>query len=291
MSKLALGTAQFGLDYGINNERGKVPDREVTAILDFAAASGITTLDTAAAYGDSEERLGRYLAGGGRRFQLISKLQKNAADPARALAASLARLQAGALYGFLLHDFKTYENDPSVWEKLQALRTEGKVGKIGFSLYYPAELEKLLTAGLRIDLVQLPYNLFDRRFARYFDRLKKAGVEVHVRSLFLQGLFFRPVAALSAHFNGVKGKLTALRDLAARHKLSLLELALGFALANGAVDKAVVGVDSLANLQEIVAAERTASKAGKLPELADLQEDDEAIILPFNWTKEKSDAR
>jgi len=291
MSKLALGTAQFGLDYGINNVRGKVPDREVTEILDFAADNGIETLDTAAAYGDSEERIGRYLASGSRRFQIISKLQKGATDLTKALADSLARLQVGSLYGFLLHDFRAYENEPTIWETLKKLRSQGKVKKIGFSLYYPAELERLLTAGLQFDLVQLPYNLFDCRFERYFDRLKKAGVEIYVRSLFLQGLFFRPVDLLSAHFNGVKGKLKALRDLSARHNISLLELCLGFALANRAIDKAVVGVDSLANLREIVAAERSSQEISWLPELAEMKEEDEAIILPFKWEKERAGVR
>ena len=289
MSKLALGTAQFGLDYGINNRRGMIPEGEIAQILSYATVHGIDTLDTAAAYGDSEERIGRYQAGSGQKFKIVSKLPKDAGDPVAALTGSLAKLKANSLYGYLFHDFQTYENNRGAWDELVALKAQGQIKKIGLSLYYPAELEKALADGLMFDLVQVPYNVFDRRFERYLPDLKKLGVEVHVRSIFLQGLFFREVATLSHYFDRIKNKLTRLREIAGREKSSLLEVTLGFALANPLIDKVVIGVDNLSNLQEILAAEDVAVQAaGQTVDLSELREDDEAIILPFNWEKEKA---
>jgi len=284
MSKLALGTAQFGLDYGINNQRGKIPDQEIKEILSLAVASGIDTLDTASAYGDSEVRLGRYLAEIRQTLKIISKLPKDAVDPAAEITNSLKKLRLEKLYGYLFHDFRTFAENRKLWEQVSALKEQGRIDKIGLSLYYPAELEQALNNGIKLDLVQVPYNIFDRRFEEYFPKLKKQGVEIHVRSIFLQGLFFRDIDSLSPYFDRVKDKLIKLRQAADRAKRTLPELAIGFALANKAIDKIVVGVDSLANLRELVAAEKSGSIADKF---FDLREDDEAIVLPFKWEKER----
>lgn len=292
MSKIVLGTAQFGLDYGINNQRGKIPDREISDILVYASANGVETLDTAAAYGDSEERIGRFMTGNGKKFKIVTKLPKDVADPARELDLSLAKLQIDSLYGYLFHDFQTYAGSPDLWGKLRVAKSQGKISKLGLSLYYPFELERVLKDELEIDLVQIPYNIFDRRFEPYLSELKKRGTEVHVRSVFLQGLFFREIETLSPYFNQVRGKLTKLRKMASQGKSSLLDLLLGFALLNPMIDKVVVGVDNLANLQEIIKAEKQLGQREiNFGDLDDMQEDDEVIILPFNWEKERSGVR
>jgi aryl-alcohol dehydrogenase-like predicted oxidoreductase len=287
MSRIALGTAQFGLDYGINNQRGKIPDQEIGLILDHAAAEGVDTIDTASAYGDSEERIGSYLVRKNKPFKIVSKISKNAVNPTAELTSSLNKLKVDALYGYLFHDFPTYTGNRQLWEQVSALKEQGKVKKIGLSLYYPAELEQALDDGLKLDLIQVPYNIFDRRFEGYFPELKRQGVEVHVRSVFLQGLFFREIESLSPYFDRVKAKLLKLREAARQAKRTMLQFTLGFALANRSVDRIVVGVDNLRNLQEIIAAERSAKEINTP---AELREDDESIILPFNWAKEQANA-
>ena len=185
-SKLVLGTVQFGLQYGVNSA-GRPSEEGVKAILREAAAQGIRMLDTSSAYGNAEEILGRCIPDGAP-FRLVSKYPKGEASVASVFAQSLRRLGTGHLYGYLLHHFEVFRANPAVWEEFRALKEQGLVDKIGFSLYEPSELEFILEQGVPFDLLQIPYNLLDRKFEPYMRELHAKGVEIHVRSTFLQGL-------------------------------------------------------------------------------------------------------
>src|SRR5690606_6759080 len=104
------------------------------------------------------------------------------------LKESLSNLNREKLYGYLFHHFKTYKSNPDLLETLYSKRDKGVVEKVGFSLYYETELEELLEKDIQFDVLQIPFNIFDHRFRKYFALLKKRGVEIHVRSVFLQGL-------------------------------------------------------------------------------------------------------
>ncbi|MDD5491129.1 MAG: aldo/keto reductase [bacterium] len=287
MQKLALGTAQFGMDYGINNTRGRVPADEVLAILNEARKAGVDTLDTAAGYGESEKVLGVYLKQNRGIFKIISKL--SSADTTavkQSLAVSLDNLGQIGLYGYLIHNFTFYQKNPHIWDLLGELKSQGTVKKIGFSLYYPAELDNIFSHDLAIDLVQLPYNVLDQRFYRYFPELKKRKIEIHIRSVFLQGLLFKKPEELSLHFQKIVGKIKTLRDLAVQNKSTIAEVCLNFVCQENMVDKVVVGVDSLANFQEILQAVQLGETIqSPIAALRNLAEVDESLIVPMNWKK------
>ncbi|MFA4884237.1 MAG: aldo/keto reductase [Candidatus Margulisiibacteriota bacterium] len=289
MNKLTLGTVQFGLDYGVNNQRGKVPREEVFAILDEAAAAGVDLLDTAYGYGESETVIGEYLRFKKNYFQLVSKLPKcQVAEAPNYLAETLQRLGRTSLYGYIFHDFETYRFQPVIYDWLVEQKRSGKIAKIGFSLYYPKELDELLTNEVPFDLVQFPYSIFDRRFEDYLPTLKRKGIEVHVRSVFLQGLAFKNPAELDPSFNAIKDKITSLRSLASLNNISIQAICLNYAVLNDQVDQVIVGVDSPENLKELIlAAGRSSEVAGLLPELDQLKEQNEEILLPFNWAGKK----
>lgn len=285
MNKLALGTVQFGLDYGIKNARGRIPESEVADILRTASASGIDTLDTAAAYGDSESVIGRTLESSSR-FRVVTKYPagENARGAREELAASLGRLGRKSVYGYLLHSFASWEQRPSTLEELFDCREAGLTEKIGISLYRPEEVDRLLDSGAVIDLVQVPYSLLDRRFERVFGRLRDEGVEVHVRSVFLQGLLLMPVETLHPRFASIKDGLGAMHGLAQELGVSAAALCLGFAASNPCVSKTVIGVDSLRDLNENVRAYADGERVGlALQNLPDISSSDESIILPYNW--------
>jgi len=282
--KLALGTAQFGLAYGISNRAGQVPKAEVFKILDLAAAAGINLLDTAFAYGTSEAAIGSYLGASGRKFRLVSKLPPRSSAARRSLIKSLQRLRAKKLSGYLVHDFAFFRRNPRVLKVLQELKKEGLIEKIGFSLYHPAELEYLLRNDFSFQLVQFPYSVLDQRFAPLLPLLQKKKIEVHVRSVYLQGLVFRAPQSLSGQFKPIAPKLTKLQQIAASSGLSTGALCLNFALLNKGVDKVIIGVDSARQLQENLDFCMLAGKVKKLlKSLAKLHESDEQIILPTNW--------
>jgi aryl-alcohol dehydrogenase-like predicted oxidoreductase len=282
--RLALGTAQFGLAYGLNNQAGQPSTAAVAAVLAAAQATGLTLLDTAAAYGNSEARLGE-LAGENLAFSLITKLAAGPpAQVAQHLRESLARLRRPQLYGVLFHAFGPLQAEPAAWQALQAARAAGQVARIGVSLYHPHEAEWLLAEGWDIDLVQVPFNVLDQRFAAVLPRLVEHGVEVHVRSAFLQGLLLRDPADLPDFFWPLAPKIKHLRNLAAEAGVPLPALLLLFAAFAPGVARAVIGVDSVANLHENLAAAAYRAAAESLrPALAVLAELTDTFILPYAW--------
>ena len=285
--KLSLGTVQFGMDYGINNPRGKIPKEEVFEILEEAEKNGIDTLDTAYAYGDSEKVIGEYLKNTKSHLKVISKLPPCEVEKTEAFFhTSLQNLQTDSIYGYLLHDFGKYPENVKKLEVLGNLKAGNKIQKIGFSLYYPKELEYLIENKISIDIIQIPHNLFDQRFSIYFPLLKEAGIEIHVRSVFLQGLFFKNPQELKGNLTRAREKLLSLRALSKETNIPVEALSLNFAVLNNFVDRVIIGIDTIANLRDNV---KALQYQGKIEEIYDrlvqLKEDDENIIVPVNWKR------
>lgn len=287
ISKLALGTVQFGMDYGVNNSRGKVPPVEVGVILRQAHQAGITTLDTSSAYGQSEQVIGESLAEAKLSFEIVSKFAEKSAAVRPAFENTLRQLRVKSLYGYLVHHFDDFRQNRGLWDGFMALKREGKVKKIGFSLYHPSELETLFSDGISFDLLQIPYSVFDRRFEGQFSALTERGVEIHVRSVFLQGLVFKQGNELEAYFNVLREKLSALHRLSKETGVSVACLCLGFALSNKYIAKAVVGIDGKDHLDEMVANVRNVVRVSPvMKQLSLLREENEDVLLPTRWKKQ-----
>ena len=246
-SKLVLGTVQFGCNYGINSA-GRPDSAMVASILDRACGAGIAKLDTSSAYGDSEQVLGRCIPEYAD-FEIISKYPKGRGLVKDEFAASLQRLGRSSLYGYLLHHFQLYRENRAIWEDFRALRESGRCSKVGFSLYSPDELEILLEDNVDFDIVQIPRNIFDRKFDPYFPELKRRGIEIHVRSTFLQGLFFKDRDNLPEKLLPMKKYLLQLDEVSASTGESVADLAMAFNLGNPSIDGVLIGVDNLTQLE------------------------------------------
>lgn len=288
MLRLALGTAQFGLPYGIANQDGQVTRTVAKAMLQLAAANGIDTLDTAIAYGESENCLGEV---GTQGFKLVTKLPAvpdGCADVSGwvkdQIAASLSRLGVSAVYGLLLHRPQQLleTGGAALYQTLQELKKAGQVQKTGVSIYAPSELEALIPR-YRFDLVQAPFNLVDRRLhtSGWLQRLKDNGVEIHARSVFLQGLLLMDSAKRPEIFNRWQPLWKQWHCWLDDVKLTPLQACLGFALAQPEIDRIVVGVDSLKHLQDIVASPNISTI--EFPK--NLESTDLALINPSEWKK------
>lgn len=289
MNKLALGTVQFGLAYGINNPRGEIPQNEVFEILDFAYKADIDTLDTAYSYGSSEEKIGRFIKTNpdNRSFNIISKLPGDiSGEPIRYFQESLKRLNQETMYGYMAHSFDSLINNLALNHFFSEIKSKGLVEKIGVSLYYPGEIDILLDKKIEFDFLQVPYNIFDQRFEPYFVKLKKLGKQVYTRSAFLQGLVFKDPSDLPKHFVKIKDKLSKLRNIAAFNATSIEAICLNFCLLNNNIDKVVVGVDSRKNLEDLVEVAWSESDKFDFDKIKfQFREDDEDIILPTKWQK------
>jgi aryl-alcohol dehydrogenase-like predicted oxidoreductase len=285
MSRLAIGTVQFGLPYGVANQVGQVSRAEAKAMLQVALDNGIDTLDTAIAYGDSEACLGKVGTSG---FKLITKLPAlpdSSVDintwVQQELNASLLRMGVTRVYGLLLHRSEQLLGSQGVllYKALQSLKDNGQVQKIGVSIYSPNELV-VLTPQYHFDLVQAPFSLVDRRLysTSWMQRLKDADVEIHTRSVFLQGLLLMSKADMPIKFSPWADLWQTWHRWLADHDCSAVEACLAFPLSFPEIDRVVVGTDSVSQLAQIV----SAVKQVKI-NLPNLQSEDENLINPGNW--------
>lgn len=212
-----------------------------------------------------------------KRVKNISKYPESGKSVATVLDQTLTDLHVSSVYGYLLHHFRVYQNNPEIWKEFLDLKERGKLKKIGFSLYSPSELEILLTDDVPFDLVQFPYNVFDRQFEPYLELLHKRGVEIHVRSTFLQGVFFMVRERLPEKLKPLAPYLTKLDDYAQATDMTVAEVALNFNLQNPFIDGVLIGVDSVGQLQDNL---RNISER-KVELSIDVKEKE--LLNPGNW--------
>lgn len=283
--KLALGSAQFGMEYGINNLEGKIPEKEVKNILEFASKSGIDTIDTAYSYGDSERVIGNIISEEKLDFKIVSKFPSSNENLTDIFNKTLSRLSIDKIYGYLFHSFSSFIENKKNFETLKVLKKEGKIEKIGFSLYYPNELEYLLSTNIDFNIIQVPYSIFDQRFSRYFEQLKYKQIEIHTRSVFLQGLVFKNPDDFKGNFKNIIPKLKAIKNIAHDLNINVSDVFLNFAILNPYIDKVVIGVDNIENLMSNIMSLKNIEKVNAAYQnLICLYEEDESIILPFKWS-------
>ena len=278
--RLALGTVQFGLAYGVSNQDGKVSDSELSAILSLARQLGIDTLDTAQVYGDAEQRLGTQQTSD---FTLVNKLAPGAkaAEVKSLIERSLQQLRRVRLDGLLLH--RGQDATPELFAALREQQQAGAVGKLGVSVYSPEELEQWLARDYPLQLVQLPANLLDQRFLRsgWLDRLEALGCEIHVRSLFLQGLILMAPELRPKHFQTFSHALTRLDSW--QPHLTPLDKALSLITALPQVSRFVIGVCHAHELRAIATAYQHLHSLSD-PELASLACSEPQLINPGLWS-------
>jgi aryl-alcohol dehydrogenase-like predicted oxidoreductase len=286
--RIGLGTAQFGSDYGVSNHSGRTPAPEVVRILEFARGVGIEVLDTAPAYGDSERALGRALADS-RRFQVVTKTDRDAdlAGPTRLRSvfhASLRALGLTRVYGLLVHDPKDLlsRSGRRLFEEMARLKQNGAVTKIGVSIYTREQIDWIIDS-YAIDLIQLPVNLFDQRLVEsgHLRALKKRGIEIHARSVFLQGLLLMDPEELPPNLRSAREPLAKFRETISNLGLSPLGAALGFIADIPEIDVALCGINCLAQLVEI---QREIDSPRPSVPWSELAVRDESILNPCLWT-------
>lgn len=285
-SMLALGTAQFGTSYGIKNKGSEINQVEANKILKNALKLGIDTIDTAKKYQNSERLIGNF---GVSNFKIVTKIPAipNNSYPDKWLTDqfndSLLNLKLSNLYGILFHNTADLLSDigPNLMNTASNIKNAGLVKKIGISVYHPMELNELYSK-FKIDLIQLPLNLFDRRFEEsgWLKRLHKDGVEIHIRSIFLQGLLLMSLEKIPKKFSNWQTHFEKYHAHLVSKKISPIEACLSYPMRIEEIDKIVVGVDSLEQLIEIV---HYSKQKVIFEDTSFLQLNDENLINPKWW--------
>lgn len=286
-SKLALGSANFGLDYGVANGTGRISESELTDLLSFAQEACIEIIDTAQAYGDSEARIGSLCDDS--QFKCITKIDAEIANGScdhnvsRSVKQSCRRLNQSRLYAVMLHRPEVLLGDQGreIVRELQILKEQGVISKVGVSIYSP----KFLTAiseVIKLDIVQVPFNLFDQQIlsSGWSEKLKSKGVEIHTRSVFLQGLLLMSRSSLPHYFSKHwPANFDAWYKFLNYTRANPIEVALKFALQQDWIDKIVVGVDSVSQLKTLTEIEKSAEPI----DFPLLSCDDPNLINPSKW--------
>lgn len=286
-SRLGLGTVQWGMPYGIGNRSGRPATQDVATILQHATQAGISMLDTAPAYGDAEKLLGQ-LKSETASYRIVTKIIRPQAAADNwlecSLLESLARLQRPAIDGLLVHHAEDLlgTDGPAVWRQMNVLRDRGLTTRIGVSVYDAAQIDAVLSQ-CDIDIIQLPFNLLDRRLADsgHLRKLRDRGVEIHARSVFLQGALLMTPDALPPSLQR-HGELLQ-RFHAACHSANLAPLtaALNWVLSHDAISITLCGAESVRQIDEIL----VAATADFDPAcLADFGSSDLSLIDPRQWT-------
>ena len=253
---MVLGTVELGLKYGIHNSTGKPDEETAFAILDRAWEAGVRELDTAAGYGDSEEIIGRYMAGSGNRFRIATKYASEGDGGADGLedtfAGSLDRLRVDHIDLLYMHRFEQCK-DEGIVRIFKARKEEGLVDRTGISIYDEKEMEYIIKHCPYVDVIQFPYNLLDcNRWNRnnVMQRAKEAGKQLYVRSVFLQGLVFCDPEDERVESKGVCGHVRFVREYAKEKGMSLAQLAYAFVRSNPYIDEIILGCETEEQMKE-----------------------------------------
>lgn len=285
MNRIVLGGAQLGLPYGILNGGETLSREEVARILDTAAGHGIDAIDTAIAYGQSESVIGETAQN---RFKIISKLPPIPLDVSNVsqwvrtqVDASLSRLKCTSLNALLLHRSQdlTDAHGAELYAAINSLKVEKIIQRFGVSIYTPDELNGIIGT-FDIDVVQAPLNVFDRRILGVIDQLTALNIEVHVRSVFLQGVLIAKPENRPQRFQPWSDHFARFDEWVLSSGVSAMACCLGFALQQSGIAKLVIGTTSPESLTEIM----TSIPNMKLEVPADLQSSSEQLIDPRVWS-------
>lgn len=292
--KICLGTVQFGLNYGINNDQGKPTDTCINDIMDYAINHGVCCFDTSSAYGESETSLGRYFGNKPiSKVEVISKLTPSYMSDIgqeysgikNEVEASIKRLRIKRLKGYLFHNPEHIYNLQYV-EAMKRIKAEGLVENFGVSIYKPEDALYAVKKA-NVDYIQIPYNIFDQRLSQtdFFQITEQKGIKVFARSPFLQGFVFMTEKDVVEKLSFALTYKRQLNDILKKYKSEVLEASLKFSYDNKGIDYVLFGVDSQKQLKQSLdvlnGKKLNSSLYQKLLRTFELV--DEKLITPSMW--------
>lgn len=291
---LILGTVQFGMNYGITNKLGITTNDEVDKILEYANLNGVKYLDTAPGYGISQEVIGNSEIKG---FKIISKTpyidmelidESFIQEVEKVLQDSLEKLSVENFSVLLVHNIKDCYKDgfENLFNYLRDLNKSGIVEKIGVSVYDEDDIKWILKSGFDIDVIQLPMNVLDQRLLKsnILKELKSKQIEIHVRSIFLQGILLEDIQSIDGAFKSALEQYFYDIEL---NGLSKLEAALLFCKQIKEIDYIVVGVNNKVQLQDLFEAYNKIKEENRMIEIdfSKYAVCDLDLVDPRRWKK------
>jgi aryl-alcohol dehydrogenase-like predicted oxidoreductase len=285
VNKLILGTVQFGLEYGINNINGK-PDKEtVFEILSYAYDNGIKYLDTAELYGDAHNLIGEFhKSNPTKKINIITKFPHQFEDSVeKKINTYLSQLNVDQLHAILFHSFDSYLKHKEQLKNIVQLKDKS-VKYIGVSVYTNEQIDEVID-DLNIEIIQIPFNLFDNLNQRG-ELLKKAKEKnkiIHTRSAFLQGLFFMEKNNPNIIRIKLEKELDVISEISLKSSVSIGSIALNYCLLQNNIDGVLIGVDSLIQLKENIAFSKNKISSHYIKEIEKINIQDVDLLNPSLW--------
>jgi aryl-alcohol dehydrogenase-like predicted oxidoreductase len=288
LNKLILGTVQLGMPYGINNLTGQVDISEGFNILQTAYDSGIRMLDTAELYGTAHQLIGEFHdQNPNKKFNIITKFPHHFTDNIEVkIQGYLDQLRIKSLEAIMFHSFGSYKEHIQAIDNLVELKLRDKINLIGVSVYTNEEMEQVINDE-KIDLIQLPFNLFDNNYQRreLLAAAKHKAKIIHVRSVFLQGLFFMDIKDKSPIVHQLQSELIFINELAKQNKISLSQLALSYAMQQHNIDNVLIGVDNEAQLLDHIKNSANLLDNALKKEIDSIKIANKDLLNPSLWNK------
>jgi aryl-alcohol dehydrogenase-like predicted oxidoreductase len=284
-NKIILGTVQFGLDYGINNARGRQSPKQIFEILEEALQNDIKVLDTADAYGDASKIIGAFHHESKQKFVVNTKFtvdqKKSISNQAH---QSLETLNINFIEVYFFHRFNDMIEYPETGCELEKLKKEGIIKKIGASIYDNKQFEKAILSDF-IEVIQLPFNLLDNISQRgmLLKLAKEKNKEIQARSVFLQGLFFKSIDSYPIYLEPLKKYVYALNSIKEETCLDMNQLAMAYALSQSNVDYVIIGVDSCEQLRQNISNAQFALTSDIKQKIDQISVEDSELLYPYNW--------
>jgi aryl-alcohol dehydrogenase-like predicted oxidoreductase len=284
-NSLILGTVQFGLNYGINNSSGKPEPNQVFEILEKAADLGIKTLDTADAYGNASELIGIFFSNSQTRFDINTKFKvEKSKTIEEQLYNSLKILNTDCINVYFYHSFQEMIDFPDTLISLKKLKSKLLIRKIGVSVYDNHEFKTAIQTP-EIDVIQLPFNLLDNLNQRgiLLKEAKSRGKEIQVRSIFLQGLFFKKVTDLPKLLLPLAPYLNTINNISQENNITVEALALSYPLSQPTIDYVLLGVDNIEQLERNSLHAAFKPKDNVTEKINAIHVTETELLYPKNW--------
>ena len=284
IEKICLGTAQFGSSYGLTNKNNELSVEEIGEILSLAKYNGISFLDTAPTYGNAEFKLGNLDI---KDWNIVTKVKTGntiSTDNSfsRSVEDSLNRLKIDNLYAVLIHNPKLFYHPQinSLLNQLSELRGKGLIKKIGVSVYDSVEVDFIL-GNFDVDIIQIPFNIIDGRMMENntLEKLKRRNIEVHARSVYLQGLLLMDIKDQTQQFGNWESLWKLFNSFCIDNKITPLEACLRYVLQNPHIDRVILGIDNYSQLEETI----ESATGGEVNVPDELISFDNNLCNPLNW--------
>ena len=287
IKKLILGSAQMGLDYGINNTNGKIDINESFEILKFAFLNGIKHIDCAEAYGNIHEILGIFNQSNPEMdFYINTKLSSanSKTDSRKEVKKILSVLKRNKIQSIMFHSYSLYKKNLNSIKDYHTMKEEGLISNIGVSVYLNKEIKSLIYDD-NIDLIQIPFNMLDNSKEK-MDLIKEAklnGKIIEARSIFLQGLFFKNPNDDNFIVKKLCNELTQIKNISLNNKVSIDEMGLNYVLCQDFIDYVIIGVDNLLQLKKnIISLNKTLDKK-IINQINSINTKNKSFLNPANW--------